>query len=106
MWYNIVKNKYINDIKSGKIAYILNKPYDFVNYLLAKNAGNVILSTLLYSTIGILITVVIAGPLATFKLESIPFIFISYMNSAIVTALVYILLFLITIAVVLFSTNV
>ena len=80
------------DIKSGKIAYILNKPYDFVNYLLAKNAGNVILSTLLYSTIGILITVVIAGPLATFKLESIPFIFITYINSAIVTALVYILL--------------
>ena len=80
------------DIKSGKIAYVLNKPYDFVNYLLAKNAGNVILSTLLYSTIGILITVVIAGPLATFKLESIPFIFITYINSAIVTALVYILL--------------
>ena len=81
-----------HDIKSGKIAYVLNKPYDFVNYLLAKNAGNVILSTLLYSTIGILITVVIAGPLATFKLESIPFIFITYINSAIVTALVYILL--------------
>lgn len=79
-----------DDIKSGKIAYILNKPYDFINYLLAKDFGNVIVSTLIYGIAGTLISLLIVGKLQTFVITSIPFIIITLLFATFITAFVYI----------------
>ena len=94
LWASIrpktLKKELSNDIKSGKIAYILNKPFDFINYLLSKYVGEAIVSTFIFGIAGILISLIIIGGLETFTIISIPFILITLINASLITALTYI----------------
>jgi len=85
-----LKRELSNDIKSGKIAYVLNKPFDFIKYLIAKYIGEAIVSSLIFGTVGTLISLFIIGGLETFKIVSIPFIIITFINASLITVLTYI----------------
>ncbi len=43
-----------NDVKSGNVAYNINKPYNYIGYCLSTHLGNVILNGFIYFALGML----------------------------------------------------
>jgi ABC-2 type transport system permease protein len=95
-WFAIrpkkMRRELTEDIKSGKIAYNINKPFHYIWYLLSKYVGETIVSIVVYGISGIIISLIIIGIPDFFTLESIPFILVSLILSSLVTALLYILI--------------
>lgn len=87
-----IRKELSEEIRSGKIAYILNKPFNYVFYVLSKYAGEVMVGLLTYLTTGVIISYFIIGPLEQFSLISIPFIFISLIFASLIMGLIYILI--------------
>lgn len=87
-----IKKDVSNEIRSGKIAYILNKPYNYVGYLIAKYFGEAIVNIAVYVVGGGLISFLLIGKLSTFHLYAIPLIFIVTILAAFITCLIYILI--------------
>ena len=96
MWGGIrpktIKTEVSNEIRSGKIAYTISKPFNYIGYLMSKYIGETIISVLTYILIGIIISLLIIGPLASFQLISIPFILITTIMAALITSFIYILI--------------
>jgi ABC-2 type transport system permease protein len=44
-----------NDIKSGSIAYGMNKPYHYIAYIIAKHLGEIAVKSLMFMTAGLVI---------------------------------------------------
>lgn len=65
------------DVKTGAIAYLLNKPYSYIGYCFSYFVGEVFIKLLTNSIIAIGISLVFVGPLQGFSLVNIPFILIS-----------------------------
>jgi len=80
------------DVKTGKIAYMINKPYNYNLYVLAKHMGESFSSYSINVLMAIAIGLFLAGPLAGFALWQLPFIFIIFMGGLVVSSLFYILL--------------
>lgn len=66
-----------NDIKGGNIAYLLNKPYNYIAYQFSNNLGQISLKLVINSATGIIMGLLYVGPLIGFSYFSIPFIFSS-----------------------------
>jgi ABC-2 type transport system permease protein len=56
-----------SDIKSGTIAYNMNKPYNYIYYIVSRHLGEITLRFFLYLGIGILIGYHFVGGLAGFQ---------------------------------------
>ena len=67
-------NQISNDIRSGNIVYNLNKPYNYVGYILSSHFGEVAVKGLLYSFAGISIGTILLGYIPGFQIISIPLI--------------------------------
>lgn len=68
----------INDeIKSGSIAYLINKPYSYVLYLIANSVGEFGAKFIVSIISGIVMGFLYVGPLGEFKIEYLPFILVS-----------------------------
>lgn len=65
------------EIKNGSIAYILNKPYHYIPYMLSNSLGLIVIKLILNSAAGVFIGMVLIGPLYGFRLWYIPFIGLS-----------------------------
>lgn len=87
-----IKNELSQEIRSGKIAYTLNKPFNYIVYLMSKYIGETIVGLFTYIIVGLTISFVIIGSLKTFSLISIPFIIITTILSALISGLIYILI--------------
>lgn len=85
-----IKNEFSNEIKSGKIAYSLNKPFNYIYYLLFKNTGETIINLVIYSTVGIFLSYIIIGGLPTFTFISLPFIIITVFFAYLINVFIYI----------------
>ncbi len=85
-----IKHSLSADIRSGKIAYTLNKPFNYIYYLLSKDAGEMLVGLFIYSIVGIFISYIIIGGLSTFTLVSIPFIFITLLFAYLINVFIYI----------------
>ncbi len=81
-----------NDIKTGRIAYMINKPFHYIWYLLSKYIGETIVFSITYSVVGFLISIIIIGVPDFFVVESIPFVIITFITSSLVIAFIYILI--------------
>lgn len=69
-------NDYGNDIKSGKIAYILNKPYSYYGYKIASTTGAFCWRLLFLIPASALIGFLIIGPIQNFSIAYVlPIIF-------------------------------
>ncbi|XMB85175.1 ABC transporter permease [Mycoplasmatota bacterium WC44] len=88
----VITGEIKDDIKSGKIAYLLNKPYDYVIYIISKHFGTIIPNVISFTVFGFIIGNVYIGKLVTFKIEAVPFILITLLFGVIVITLIYILI--------------
>lgn len=88
IWYLIVTetvtlsrsnifNEVSRDVKNGNIAYILNKPYNYVLYCFSNSFGEIGIKLLTNVLIGLLMGILYVGPLMGFKLYYLPFILVS-----------------------------
>ncbi len=80
------------EIRSGKIAYILNKPFNYIFYVISKYFGDAAIGFITYFTSGILISYLIIGPIPSFSIVAIPFLLITMFLASMVMALIYILI--------------
>lgn len=81
-----------DDIRSGKIAYILNKPFNYISYIMSKYIGECIVGIFSNIIIGVSISLLIIGPLETFSIITLPFIIITVILSTFITGLIYTLI--------------
>ncbi len=78
MWYGTrnttLTSQISSDIKSGTIAYGINKPYNYMFYIVAKHLGEITIKFFLFLGIGILTGYTFAGGLPDFRILNLPFL--------------------------------
>jgi ABC-type uncharacterized transport system, permease component len=79
--------KISEDVKSGNIAYNINKPYSYIGYSLSSHMSEAILKGILYSIAGVVIGLILLDPIKDFSLIAIPFITISMLLAIIINTL-------------------
>ncbi len=103
IWYLVVtelitlsrSNLYIQiseDVKTGAIAYLLNKPYEYVLYCFSSFLGELAVKLLSNSIIGIAVGLVFVGALEGFSLMHLPFILLSILVGCCIHFLIYMIL--------------
>lgn len=80
------------DVKSGNIAYLLNKPYNYVLYCFSYFIGEVGVKLLTNGIIGLAIGMIYVGPLENFNFLHLPFIFLSLILGCFINFFIYITL--------------
>ena len=53
--------KICTDVKSGNIAYNINKPYSYIGYVISNHLGNVTISALIYVMSSLMIGILFVG---------------------------------------------
>ena len=64
------------DIKTGNIAYNINKPYNYVFYVIARHLGEITIKFVLFSIFGICLGLAMIGKIPDFNVINIPLILI------------------------------
>ena len=81
LWYGTrdkaLTKQISQDIKSGNIAYNINKPYNYVFYITAKNLGEITIKFIAFVIIGGLIGTLFVGPIQNFNFANLPLILIN-----------------------------
>ncbi len=96
LWYGS-KNKVLlqeisNDIKTGNIAYNINKPYNYVFYILSKHLGEITIKLILYIIVGILIGLCFIGPIQNFNFINVPFILLTLILGVLINSILRIII--------------
>ena len=81
-----------NLIKCGNIAYLLNKPYNYVLYCFSYFVGEAGIKLLTNGIVGVLIGLVFAGSLKGFNLLYLPLILLSIILGCCINFFIYITL--------------
>jgi ABC-2 type transport system permease protein len=81
-----------DDVKSGNIAYLLNKPYNYVLYCFSYFIGEIGIKLLTNALIGLAIGLIYAGILQNFRLVHLPFIILSLLLGCIINFFIYLCL--------------
>ena len=81
-----------DDVKSGNIAYLLTKPYNYVLYCFSYFVGEVGIKLLSNGIIGLCIGFIYAGTLKGFNLLHLPFILLSIIAGCCIHFFIYITL--------------
>lgn len=63
--------KVSEDVKGGNIAYNINKPYNYIGYILSSNLGSSLVKAIMYIIIGLLIGYIFIGSFPELKILSI-----------------------------------
>jgi len=92
MWYGN-KNRTLleqisDDIKSGSIAYNLNKPYNYLIFVIFKHFGEVTLKFISYFVVSVILGFIFVGSIEGFSLINLPFILISIILGVIINSLI------------------
>lgn len=99
VWFStrtyFIRREISNDIKSGKIAYTLNKPYNYVFYVLSKYFGEAVTAYIFNVTLALILGFTLGGELSKFSLAYIPFIVITFILATFITAFVYLMISLV-----------
>lgn len=66
-----------NDVKSGNIAYLLNKPYNYIAYCFSNSIGKIMIALIVNSIVGLIIGYLFVGPLTGFNITILPFLVIA-----------------------------
>ncbi len=81
-----------HDIKSGTIAYTINKPYDYYMFILFKHLGEISVRVVLYLIISIILGLTLIGPIPNFDIANIGFILIVFILASIINSVIRITL--------------
>ena len=76
------------DIKSGNIAYNINKPYNYVIYIISKHLGEITIKSILFTIIGIFFGICFIGPIENFNFINIPFILITLILGILINSII------------------
>lgn len=79
--------KIINDVRTGNIAYNVNKPYNYIGYCLSSHLGAVIVKALMYIILGMLIGYMFLGSFPKLSLLSIIAVLITGILATIISTL-------------------
>lgn len=78
MWFgtrnNTLTGQISNDIKSGTIAYNINKPYNYLLYVVAKHMGEITIKFFLFLLVGIGLGCAFVGFIPGFSVLTLPFL--------------------------------
>lgn len=100
LWFGtrnkILTNQISEDIKSGNIAYNINKPYNYIYYIISKHFGDITVKFILFSIVGIITGLCFIGPIQNFNFVSIPFILIVVILGILINSLLRIAISLIS----------
>lgn len=81
LWFGsrnkILTNEISQDIKTGNIAYNINKPYNYIFYIMAKHLGEITIKFILFAIVGVIIGICFIGPIQNFSFINIPFILLT-----------------------------
>ncbi len=66
-----------NDIKSGSIAYGINKPYHYISYIVAKHLGEIAVKSVLFVIAGFVIGYCFLGSFPEIRLYRLPLLLLS-----------------------------
>lgn len=82
-------NQVNEDVKSGNIAYLLNKPYNYVLYCFSYYVGEVSIKLLANGLVGLAIGLIYAGSLEEFSIIHLPFIILSLLLGCTLNFFIY-----------------
>lgn len=92
MWFvnsnQTLLNQMSTDIRSGGIAYGINKPYHYLLYCIAKHFGDIAVRFVIYLILGIFLGVMFVGPIESFRLWQVPFVMIVFFLGLTLNALI------------------
>lgn len=79
--------KIINDVKSGNLVYNMNKPYNYINYLLFSHLGEIAINFIICSIFGIGISYLFLGSFPELNLVSVLAVVITFILAIIINTL-------------------
>lgn len=78
MWFGtgnrLLTGQLSNDIKSGTIAYGINKPYNYILFIIARYLGDITIKLFMYVLVGLLLGLLFIGKIEGFQINHIPYI--------------------------------
>lgn len=80
-------NRIINDVRSGNLVYNINKPYNYINYLLASHLGEMFLTFIIFGFIGAGLGYAFLGEFPSFNLLSFLAILVTVILAIIINIL-------------------
>ncbi|MFL0245698.1 ABC transporter permease [Candidatus Clostridium stratigraminis] len=80
------------DVKTGNIAYLLNKPYNYILYCFSYFIGEIGIKLITNSMAGLIIGLIYVGPLENFNFTYLPFILLSIIVGCTIHFFIYIIL--------------
>ena len=92
----ILTNQISEDIKTGNIAYNINKPYNYIYYIIAKHLGDITIKYILFTIVGAVIGISFIGPIQGFEITNIPYILITVILGTLINSILRIAISLIS----------
>lgn len=100
LWYGtrskILVEQITQDIKTGNVAYNINKPYNYVIYIVSKFFGDIAMQLIIYIIVAVTTGIIFVGPLEGFQLVNIPLILIIGLFGITINALIRIVISLLS----------
>lgn len=84
-----VTKEFSRDIKSGKIAYQLNKPYNYYAYQICSQTGVFLWKLIFLVPTGIIMGLILLGPIPNFSVAYVLPLVISLLLAVILTCIIY-----------------
>ena len=84
-----VTREFGKDIKSGRIAYQLNKPYNYYGYQVSSQLGAIMWKMLFLVPTGIIMGLILLGPIPNFSVAYVLPLFTSLLMAALLTCIIY-----------------
>lgn len=84
-----IHNQVNEDVKTGNIAYLLNKPYNYVAYCFSLYLGEIGMKLLTNSIIGVTIGLVYVGVLKSFSIGNLPLIILTLLTGCTINFFIY-----------------
>lgn len=91
-WFGIrnktLTNQISTDIKTGNIAYNINKPYNYVFYIITKHLGEITIKFFTFIILGVAIGEIFIGNIPNFNIQNVPFIAISVILGILINSII------------------
>lgn len=88
----IATSEMTKDIRNGNIAYNINKPYNYVFYVLTRHLADGTIRVFLFSITCIIIGFLFVGPIPNFSIVYFPFMLITALLGYVINSLIKILI--------------
>lgn len=104
MWYLIIaelfmmgvsrvaRERPIEEIKSGSIAYIMTKPYSYIGYIFTSFLAEGLVRLMIMIPVSIIFGFIFVGPLETFQIKYFVFMLISFILAYSINGLIQLLI--------------